>query len=378
MKLQMVDVVGQYQKIKPEVDAAVHAVLDSGMFIQGKDVADFERATASYLGVKHAIGCASGTDALQIAMMALAIGPGDEVITSPFTFVATAETIGILGAKPVYVDIDPRTFNIDPAKIGAAITPRTKAIIPVHLYGQPADMDPIMAVANAHNIPVIEDSAQAMGATYKGRKVSSIGTIGCISFFPSKNLGCFGDGGMMVSNDDTLAETMRVVAAHGSRMRYFHDILGVNSRLDTIQAAILNVKLRHLEAYNAARRAAAQRYDALFAGTPVTPPYVDSQGDHIFHQYTLRVPRRDALDQHLKEKGIPHAVYYPVPLHLQKAFAMSGGKKGDFPVTEKATEEVISLPMHTELTEEQQKFIVDAVKEFYALTPVPSPRGGGE
>jgi UDP-2-acetamido-2-deoxy-ribo-hexuluronate aminotransferase len=365
MKIQMVDVVGQYRKIKTEVDAAIHAVLDSGMFIQGKEVGELERAVASYLGVKHAIGCASGTDALQIAMMAYRIGPGDEVITSPFTFVATAETIGILGAKPVYVDIDPKTYNIDPARIEAAITPRTKAIIPVHLYGQPADMDPIMAVANARNIPVIEDSAQAMGASYRGRKACAIGAIGCISFFPSKNLGCFGDGGMMVTNDDALAETMRVVAAHGSRVRYYHDMLGVNSRLDTLQAAILSVKLRHLEEYNAARRAAAGRYDALFEGTPVTTPAVDTRGEHIFHQYTLRAPKRDALAAHLKEKGVPHAVYYPVPLHLQKAFAMSGGKKGDFPVTEQAADEVISLPMHTELTAEQQAFIVDAIKEFY-------------
>jgi UDP-2-acetamido-2-deoxy-ribo-hexuluronate aminotransferase len=365
MKLQMVDVVGQYQKIKSEIDAAVHTVLDSGMFIQGKEVGEFEKAVASYLGVKHAVGCASGTDALQIAMMAYDIGPGDEVITTPFTFVATAETIGILGAKPVYVDIDHRTFNIDPSKIEAAITSRTKAIVPVHLYGQPADMDPIMAVANAHGIPVIEDSAQAMGASYKGRKVCSIGAIGCISFFPSKNLGCFGDGGMMVSNDDALAEKTRVIAAHGSRARYYHDMLGVNSRLDTIQAAVLKVKLRRLEEYNSARRSAAKRYDELLSGTPVVTPYVDTHAEHIFHQYTLRVPNRDALDQHLKEKGIPHAVYYPVPLHLQKAFAMSGGKKGDYPVTEKATEEVISLPMHTELTEAQLQAITGAIKAFY-------------
>jgi UDP-2-acetamido-2-deoxy-ribo-hexuluronate aminotransferase len=365
MKLQMVDVVGQYQKIKPEVDAAIHAVLDSGMFINGKEVGELERAVASYLGVKHAVACASGTDALQIAMMAYNIKAGDEVITSPFTFVATAETIGILGATPVYVDIDPKTFNIDSSKIEAAITKRTKAIIPVHLYGQPADMDAIMAIATKHGIPVIEDAAQALGASYKGKKVCSIGAIGCISFFPSKNLGCFGDGGMMTTNDDTLAETMRVIAAHGSRVRYYHDMLGVNSRLDTIQAAILGVKLKHLEEYNAARRRAAARYDTLLTGTPVTTPYVDGRGEHIFHQYTLRVPKRDGLAQVLKEKGIPHGVYYPVPLHLQKAFAMSGGKKGDFPVTEKATEEVISLPMHTELTEEQLGVIAGAITSYY-------------
>jgi UDP-2-acetamido-2-deoxy-ribo-hexuluronate aminotransferase len=365
MKLQMVDVVGQYKHIKEEVDAAIHSVLDSGMFIQGKEVGEIECAVAGYLGVKFAIGCASGTDALQIAMMALGIGPGDEVITTPFTFVATAETIAILGAKPVYVDIDPATFNIDPSLIEAAITPRTKAIIPVHLYGQPADMDPLLAVARKRSIPVIEDAAQATGASYKGRRVCSLGTVGCISFFPSKNLGCFGDGGMVVTNDAALAESMRVIAAHGSRVRYYHEVLGLNSRLDTIQAAILCAKLPHLEAYNAARRKAAARYGELLSGLPVTPPFVAPGVEHIFHQYTLRVPRRDALAAALREKGIPHGIYYPVPLHLQKAFAMSGGKVGDFPVTERATEEVISLPMHTELTEEHLLFITGAIREFY-------------
>jgi dTDP-4-amino-4,6-dideoxygalactose transaminase len=362
----MVDVVGQYGHIKKEVDEAIHLVLDSGMFIQGKEVGELERALADYLGVKSAVACASGTDALQIAMMALGIGPGDEVITTPFTFVATAETIGILGAKPVYVDIDGRTFNIDPALIEAAITARTKAIIPVHLYGQSADMEPLLAVARAHGLPVIEDAAQALGASYRGRKVCSLGTIGCISFFPSKNLGCFGDGGMVVTNDSALAESMRVIAAHGSRVRYYHDVLGLNSRLDTLQAAILRVKLPHLEEYNNARRRAAARYNELLAGLPVTVPFIAPGVDHIFHQYTLRVPKRDGLAALLREKGIPHGVYYPVPLHLQKAFAMSGGKKGDFPVTERATEEVISLPMHTELTEEHLKFITGAVREFYA------------
>jgi len=365
MKLQMVDVVGQYNRMQGEIDAAMGAVLRSGMFIQGKEVADLERAVAGYLGVAHAVGCASGTDALQIAMMALGIGPGDEVITTPFTFVATAETIGILGARPVYVDIDPQTFNIDPSLVAGAITPRTKAIIPVHLYGQPADMDPLLAAARSQGIPVIEDAAQAMGASYRGRKVCGLGTIGCISFFPSKNLGCFGDGGMVVTNDARLAEAMRVIAAHGSRVRYFHDVLGLNSRLDTLQAAVLLAKLPHLEEFNDARRKAAARYDALLQGLPVTTPRRAPGLEHIFHQYTLRVPRRDALAAFLKDRGIPHAIYYPVPLHLQKAFAMAGGKKGDFPVTERATEEVISLPMHTELTEEHLQFIAGAVREFY-------------
>jgi dTDP-4-amino-4,6-dideoxygalactose transaminase len=341
-------------------------VLDSGQFIQGKDVGEFECAVAGYLGVKYAVACASGTDALQIAMMALGIGPGDEVITTPFTFVATAETIGLLGAKPVYVDIDPATYNIDPSGIERAVTPRTKAIIPVHLYGQAADMDPIMEIARSRSIPVIEDAAQAVGASYKGRKVCTFGAIGAISFFPSKNLGCFGDGGMMVTDDQALADQMRVVAAHGSRVRYYHEVLGVNSRLDTIQAAILNVKLKHLDRWNAARRAAAQRYSALLAGTPVRTPFVAPFAEHIFHQYTLRAPRRDALAAFLKERGIPHAIYYPVPLHLQKAFAMSGNREGDFPRSEEAARDVLSLPMHSELTEEQLTHIADAVKRFYA------------
>lgn len=364
MKLQMVDVVGQYQHIKTEIDAAMHRVLESGQFILGKDVAELEAAVASYLGTRHALGCASGTDALQIAMMALGIGPGDEVISTPFTFVATAETIAIIGAKPVYVDIDPKTFNLNPELIRKAITPKTKAIIPVHLYGQAADMGAIMEIAQEHGLWVIEDACQSIGATFNGKMTCTFGHVGCLSFFPSKNLGCFGDGGMVVSNDPALMERMRMIAAHGSRERYYHEVLGVNSRLDTLQAAILRVKLRYLDQYNAARRAAADRYNTLFQGTPVVTPFVDPRCGHIFHQYTLRVPKRDGLAAHLKERGIPHAIYYPVPLHLQKAFVMSGGKPGDFPVTEQATREVLSLPMHTELTMEQQQFVAGAINEF--------------
>ncbi|MER3524980.1 MAG: transcriptional regulator [Ignavibacteria bacterium] len=363
--LHMVDVVGQYKKIKSEIDAAVHAVLDSGQFILGKQVGEFECQIAGYLGLRYAVGCASGTDALQVAMMALGIGPGDEVITTPFTFVATTETIVLLGAKPVYVDIDPQTFNIDPSLIERAITPRTKAIIPVHLYGQPADIDPIMALARKYKLHVIEDAAQALGASYKGKKVCTFGDVGCISFFPSKNLGAFGDAGMVVTNDADLGERMRMIIVHGSKVRYYHDILGVNSRLDTLQAAILLVKLKYLDEWNATRRRAAARYNELLRGTPVTVPFVSPDAEHIFHQYTLRVHRRNELAEHLKKKGIPHAIYYPVPLHLQKAFAVAGGKKGDFPVTEQAAEEVLSLPMHTELAEEQMVYITDAIREFY-------------
>jgi len=365
MQLQMVDVVGQYRTIKDEIDGALHRVLDSGQYIQGRDVAELEREIAGYLGANFAIACASGTDALQIALMALGIGAGDEVITTPFTFVATAETIALLGARPVYVDIDPQTFNIDPSLLERAITPRTKAIIPVHLYGQPADMDPIMELARARGIPVIEDAAQAMGASYRGKKVCTIGAIGCISFFPSKNLGCFGDGGMMVTDDGPVAEKLRMIASHGSSVRYYHDVVGVNSRLDTLQAAILRVKLRHLDAWNEKRRRAAARYTQLLSGTPVSPPDVAEYGAHIFHQYTLRAPRRDELAAFLKAEGVPHAVYYPVPLHLQKAYRAFGSSGGDFPVTERASSEVISLPMHSELSTEQIEFVAGCIRRFY-------------
>jgi dTDP-4-amino-4,6-dideoxygalactose transaminase len=365
MKLHMVDVVGQYKRIQSEVDAAIRKVMESGQFILGKEVGELECQLAGYLGVPYAVGCASGTDALQIAMMALGIGPGDEVITTPFTFVATTETIVLLGAKPVYVDIDPLTFNIDPAQIPRAITARTKAIMPVHLYGQSADMDPIMEIARKFNLRVIEDAAQAIGAEYNGRKVCSFGEVACISFFPSKNLGAFGDAGLLTCHDKSVYERLRMIAAHGSKVRYHHEILGVNSRLDTLHAAILSVKLKHLDRWNTARQRFAQRYDELLAGTPVVTPRAAAYANHVFHQYTIRVPRRDALAEHLKTRGIPHAIYYPIPLHLQRAFAVAGGRVGDFPVTEKACAEVLSLPMHTELDEEQQRHIAAAIKEFY-------------
>jgi len=362
-KLQMVDLVTQYQKIKPEIDQAIDRVLDSGQYILGREVGEFETAAAVYLGTRFAIGCASGTDALLVAMMALGIGPGDEVVTTPFTFVATTETIVLLGAKPVYVDIDPLTFNIDPAKIESAVTKRTKAILPIHLYGQAADMDAILEVAGKHGLPIIEDAAQAMGAEYKGRKVGGIGTLGCISFFPSKNLGAFGDAGMVVTNDAVMAEKVRMIIVHGSKKRYYHEILGVNSRLDTLQAAILNVKLKHLENWHEARRRAARTYNKLLQGADVTTPYEAPYVKHIFHQYTLRLKSRDEVARHLVERKIPHAIYYPIPLHLQQAYAHVGGPRGSYPVTERASEEVLSLPMHTELTEEHQQYIVTAVRE---------------
>ncbi|RPI18823.1 MAG: DegT/DnrJ/EryC1/StrS family aminotransferase [Ignavibacteriae bacterium] len=358
----MVDLKNQYLKIKDEVDNAIKGVIDSVQFIQGNAVKEFEKNTAEYLQCKYAIGCASGTDALQIAMMALDIKPGDEIITTPFTFVATTETIALLGAVPVYVDIDEKTYNIDVNKIEEKITPRTKAIMPVHLYGQPAEMDKIMAIAKQHKLKVIEDSAQAFGAVYKDKKVCSIGDIGCISFFPSKNLGAFGDGGMVTTNDEQLAQKMRMIVNHGSKKKYYHETLGVNSRLDTIQAAILNVKLKYIDDYHCARIEAAEKYNGVlkgFAETPFVLPYVK----HIFHQYSIRVKNRNELQKFLAENEIPSMIYYPVPLHLQEAYRYNY-KKGDFPVTEMISEDIISLPMHTELTDEQIELITGKIKVF--------------
>lgn len=362
MNIQMVDTKNQYLKIKKEVDTAIQAVIDSSLFIQGPAVKNFESNSAKYLGAKHAIGCASGTDALQIAMMAIGIQPGDEILTTPFTFVATTETIALLGARPVYVDIDPRTFNIDVNKIEEKITANTKAIMPVHLYGQPAEMDKIMEIAKAKNLVVIEDAAQAMGAEYHGKKACTIGHIGCISFYPSKNLGAFGDAGMITTNDDSLAEKLRMIIAHGSKRKYYHEVLGVNSRLDSIQAAILNVKLAHLDEYCSERKTAAEKYNKRFKGI-FEIPYELQDVKHIYHQYSIRVKNRDKMQEFLKEHGIPSMIYYPVPLHLQEAYKYDY-KYGDYPVSEEIAKDIISLPMHTELSDEQINFIADKVIEF--------------
>jgi dTDP-4-amino-4,6-dideoxygalactose transaminase len=361
--IHMVDVVGQYKKIKKEIDEAALRVIASGQYILGREVSEFENEIARYLSVKYAVGCASGTDALMVAMMALGIGPGDEVVTTPFTFAATTETIVLLGAKPIYVDIDPATYNLDPSKIEEVITKNTKAIIPVHLYGQSVDMDPLVRVANHHGIPIIEDMCQAIGADYKGKKVGGIGTMGCISFFPSKNLGAFGDAGMIVTNDAVLAEKLRMIVVHGSRVRYKHEIVGVNSRLDALQAALLRIKLRYLDQWTHARRSAASVYNRLFAGSGIEVPCEASYGKHVFHQYTIRLKNRDKVSHALSEEKVPHGIYYPIPLHLQEAYSAAGKPKGTFPVTEKAADEVLSLPMHTELDEEQQKYIVQSVVE---------------
>ncbi len=364
MIVPMTDIQIQYKKLKPEFDSAVQRVLDSGHFILGKDVGELEASMANYLHTKFAVACASGTDALQIALMAIGIKPGDEVITTPFTFVATAETVLLLGATPVYVDIDERTYNIDPIKIEAAITPKTKAIIPVHLYGQAAEMDVIKEIARKHNLIVIEDTAQAVGATYKGMKVGGIGDIGTISFFPSKNLGAFGDAGMMVTNHEDVYQKMKMICNHGSRVRYQHEILGVNSRLDTIQAAILNVKLKYLDSWNEARRRVAQKYNESFNGANVITPHVESYNQHIYHQYTIRVQNRNKVGEALKAKDIPWAIHYPIPLHLQPAFSGLGKAKGMLPIAEKISEEVISLPMHAELTDEQIHYVADTIIEI--------------
>ena len=368
----MVDLKSQYQHIQAEIDQAVLNVIRSSAYINGPEVKGFQKELEAYLGVKHVIPCANGTDALQIAMMALDLKPGDEVITPNFTFIATAEVIALLGLKPVIVEVDPHTFNMDPDAVRAAITPNTKVISPVHLFGQCANMEEIMTIAKEKDLHIIEDTAQAISSNYtfsngETHRAGTMGHFGTTSFFPSKNLGCYGDGGALYTNDDQLAEKARQVANHGMKVRYYHDFTGVNSRLDSIQAAILRIKLRHLDTYCAARIAAADYYDAAFANIPeLTTPVRDKKSSHTFHQYTLITQNidRNALQQHLKGMGIPAMIYYPVPLHVQNAFSNLGYKEGDFPVTEQLCKEVISLPMHTELTEAQLKLITSSVIEY--------------
>lgn len=368
-KLQMVDLGTQYQKIKKDIDEGIQSVVDSCAYINGPEVKNFQTDLEDYLSVKHVIPCGNGTDALQIALMALGLKPGDEVITADFTFAATVEVIHLLGMKSVLVDVDYDTFLIDPEQIKKAITPKTKAIIPVHLFGQCANMDEIMKIANEHNLFVVEDTAQAIGAEYKGKMAGTIGHIGATSFFPSKNLGCYGDGGALFTNDDALAHKMRGIVNHGMYKRYYHDEIGVNSRLDSIQAAILRVKLPHLNDYNRARRKAAEYYEYAFADVfGIKTPSVAPDSDHVFHQYTLRVldGKRDELKAFLESKDIPAMIYYPVPLRKQKAYDTGGYHDEDFPNTNKLINEVLSLPMHTELSVEQLEYISGAVKEFFS------------
>jgi len=370
--IRMVDLKTQYEKIKPEVDAAIHEVIDNTAFINGPAVQRFQKNLEQYLGVKHVIPCANGTDALQVSMMALDLKPGDEVITVSFTFVATVEVIALLNLTPVLVDVEPRTFNMDIDALKKAITPKTRAIVPVHLFGQCAKMEEIMAIAREHNLHVIEDACQSIGADYifsdgSRKKSGAIGHIGTTSFFPSKNLGCYGDGGAIFTDDDALATRLRYIVNHGMWVRYYHDEIGVNSRLDSIQAAILDVKLKYLDEYAKARIKAADAYDRAFAGHPkLQVPVRSPQSTHVFHQYTLVTKDidRDKLLEHLQSKNIPCAVYYPVPMHMQKAYKSDRYREGDLPVTEHLSRTVISLPMHTELDGEQIGYITDSLLQF--------------
>jgi len=370
--IQMVDLKSQYQHIKTEVDQGIQDVLDSCAFINGPAVKRFQENLEKYLGVKHVIPCANGTDALQVALMALGLKPGDEVITTTFTFVATAEVIALLGLTPVLVDVEPNTFNMDLKALEKAITPKSKAIIPVHLFGQSCDMEVIMNLATKHNLFVLEDACQSIGTDFiysdgRKQKTGTIGHIGCTSFFPSKNLGCYGDGGALFTNDDALAEKLRVIVNHGMKVRYYHDEIGVNSRLDSIQAVVLDAKLKHLDTYNANRKKAADFYSNAFAKCDkLTVPVTAKNTTHTWHQYTLQLCEsinRDELIQHLADKGIPAMIYYPVPLHQQKAYLDPRYKDGDFPVAEKLAKTVLNLPMHSELTEEQLAYITTAVLE---------------
>lgn len=371
-EIRMVDLKGQYEKIKPEIDQAMNEVIESTAFINGPAVKTFAANLENYLDVKHVIPCGNGTDALQVALMALDLNPGDEVITSTFTFIATAEVIALLDLKPVLVDVDPDTFNLDPEKVKEAVSERTKVIIPVHLFGQCSDMDQIMNIARKHNLSVVEDACQAIGADHqsedgKTRKAGAIGDIGSMSFFPSKNLGAFGDAGAVFTNNDELAKKMRGIVNHGSFKKYYHEYVGVNSRMDTLQAAILDVKLKYLDNYIEARQKAAKYYDENLNHPKILTPERSEFSTHVFHQYTLKLAPsvdREKMKQYLKDKGIPSMVYYPVPLHLQKAYLVDGKGKGSLPVAEQLSEQVLSLPMHTELDQEQLEYIVKTILNY--------------
>jgi dTDP-4-amino-4,6-dideoxygalactose transaminase len=372
--IQMVDLRSQYDRIKTEVDSAIQEVIDTTAFINGPQVKEFGNALATYAGAKHVITCANGTDALQIAMMALEFQPGDEVIVPAFTYVATVEVIALLGLKPVFIDVVSDTYELDLSQLEEKITPRTVGIVPVHLYGQCSDMEPILAFAKKHSLKVIEDTAQAIGATYTfadGRKAQAgtMGEIGTTSFFPSKNLGCYGDGGAIFTNDSELAKKLQMIANHGQAKKYHHESIGVNSRLDTIQAAILNVKLKHLDRYSASRNEVADRYDESFKNHPnIKTPNRAKNSTHVFHQYTIQVEGadRDELKNYLAEKGVPSMVYYPISLHQQVAYQGYGYKPGDFPVAESLCLKVLSLPIHTEMKVEDQEFIIETIKGFFA------------
>ncbi len=370
MNVPLLDLKAQFKSIKPEIMTVIETVCDEQGFILGPRVTEFEQALAKYVGAGHAVGCASGTDAIVLALMAVGVGQGDEVITVPFTFFATAGSISRLGARPVFVDIRPDTFNLDPGQIEKKITARTKAIMPVHLFGQCADMKGINEIAKRRRIRVVEDAAQAIGAMQDGRHAGVLGDAGCLSFFPSKNLGGFGDGGAVTTNDQGLSEAVAMLRVHGSKVKYVHDVVGFNSRLDALQAAILRVKLNHLDTWAAGRQRNAGRYEQLFRDAGllerVTLPRTEQGNVHVYNQFTIRVPKRDELRNYLKDKGIGTEVYYPIPLHLQGCYRDLGHQKGSFPVSEKACEEVLALPIYAELTEDQQAYVVSTIKEFFA------------
>jgi UDP-2-acetamido-2-deoxy-ribo-hexuluronate aminotransferase len=372
-KIRMADLHGQYLRHREEIDNAIQEVIETTAFIKGPDVQLFQDELSAYMGTSHCIACGNGTDALQIAMMALNLQPGDEVITTPFTFIATIEVISLLRLKPVLVDVDPDTFNMDPSGLERVLTKKTKAIVPIHLFGQTADMNKILDFARRNGLFVIEDNAQAIGADYQlsdgsTRKAGTLGTIGCTSFFPSKNLGAYGDGGALFTDDDRLAEKIGAIVNHGMRKKYHYEYVGVNSRLDTLQAAILRVKLKHLDEYNSARQEVAAAYDNAFeAITGVQVPARNPDSEHIFHQYTLKVEEalRDPLKASLEEQGVPSMIYYPAPLHLQKAYSDLGYREGDFPITEALCKKVLSLPVHTEMKKDQLEHIIASVTNFF-------------
>ncbi|MGB8647066.1 MAG: DegT/DnrJ/EryC1/StrS family aminotransferase [Anaerolineae bacterium] len=364
MKIPLVDLHSQYQAYKSEIDAAIQRVIENSSFILGSEVKTFEQHFAEFSSVRYAVGVDSGTAALHLALLLLDCKPGDEVITTTHTFIATAEVIALTGAKPVFVDIDPRTYNLDPKQVEAAITPRTKVILPVHLYGQPAEMDAIMDIAKRHNLRVVEDAAQAHGATYRGQHAGSIGDIACFSFYPGKNLGGYGDGGMLTTNDPALAERARMLRNHGRKDKYEHEVIGYGYRLDALQAAILDVKLQHLEAWNNKRREHAAYYNQLLDALDIHTPYEPAHLRGIYHIYAIEVERRDELLAHLKARGIEAGVHYPIPLHLQPAFKELGYPRGAFPLAEHAAAHELSLPMYPELTREQIEYVVEAIKEF--------------
>lgn len=375
MNIQMVDLKSQYEKIKEEIAAGIQNCLDNTAYINGPAVKEFQQAFEKYLGVKHVIPCANGTDALQIALMALDLKPGDEVICPAFTYVATAEVIGLLGLVPIMVDVDVDTFNISLDHLDQYITPKTKVIVPVHLYGQSADMEQILAFAKKHNLYVVEDNAQAIGSDYtfadgSSKKTGTIGEIGCTSFFPSKNLGCYGDGGAIMTNDDELAAKIRMIANHGQEKKYYHKVLGCNSRLDTLQAEVLKVKLKHLDEYAAARNKMADYYDQNLAEiSEIEVPKRSASSNHVFHQYTLKIKngKRDALQQYLAENKIPSMIYYPLPLYKQEAFQQYVGADFSLPVTEVLCQEVLSLPIHTEFNKESSDYVIASIKKFFTL-----------